>query len=77
MLEKMLEEMREAGQAAFVRGAPSAPALDETYRKAIEGLQVGEGAAQMAKAWIDGWVQASLSSDEETNHPRMKGEKNG
>jgi hypothetical protein len=51
-----LEMARTLGRYASMRGlTPRAPALDTQWRALLVGWQVGEGAADMAQAWLDGY----------------------
>ena len=50
------------GIAAFEMGKPAVPALDENLMKMLEGLSVGQSAADLMKAWVSGWTQANLAA---------------
>jgi hypothetical protein len=50
-----MAEARAAGVAAAERGANCVPAHCQTYRDLITGFKIGEGAARLAAAWIEGY----------------------
>lgn len=50
-----IAKARAAGAAAAERGANCVPAHCETYRNLIAGFRIGEGAAHLAAAWIEGY----------------------
>ena len=48
------------GRRAHRMGKPCIPAADPLWRALIKGMKVGEGAAQLAEAWVRGWGVADI-----------------
>jgi hypothetical protein len=53
---------RAAGRFAYNNGEPRVPILNRTVFEAITGLPVGDGAAEIMKAFLHGWDEANLSA---------------
>lgn len=53
---------RAFGSIAFANGAICAPGADTNCMQLVAGMQVGQGAIQIMKAWIAGWTQACLAA---------------
>lgn len=51
-----------AGTIAFKNGQVAAPCMDNTYCELVTGLMIGEGGADIARAFIKGWTLANLAA---------------
>jgi hypothetical protein len=55
-------EAQTIGRNAFLAGEPSAPILNPVIAEAVANLPVGGGAAQIMKAFVEGWHTANLEA---------------
>ncbi len=53
----------EYGKEAFHDGKKCVPAHDENFLGLIKGLNIGEGGAKIADAWLKGWTSKNLSAE--------------
>ncbi len=51
-----------AGTVAFNEGRIAAPCMDNTYCELVTGLMIGEGGAEIARAFIKGYTLANLAA---------------
>ncbi|WP_280465996.1 hypothetical protein [Nocardia brasiliensis] len=52
----------QVGRDAFANGDMRAPIANPAIRAAIDGLQVGEGASVIMRAFIEGWDAANMEA---------------
>ena len=57
----MTTDFKEVGRQAFANGEPAAPMLNPQVREAIADLPVGGGAADIMRAFSEGWHAANLA----------------
>lgn len=53
---------RAYGSIAFANGQRAIPGADANCMALLDGMQVGQGAVKIMKAWVAGWTQACLAA---------------
>jgi hypothetical protein len=56
-------EASELGRSAYHAGSPISPALNSEIQAAVADLPVGGGAAEIMRAFVDGWTTANLAAE--------------
>jgi hypothetical protein len=71
--KKRVAQARELGRAHKLAGGGSIPANDPKVSKLIEGYKVGEGAADILRAWQQGWTHEHLKTQWEGTKKSLEG----
>ncbi len=64
------EAWQQLGADAYRRGDFGIPALSPEIQAAISDMRVGEGAAALMRAWLDGWAAAHNAATDKELHEK-------